>query len=167
MILELWHSVSWNLKVLEIKHCRERSVDLGVQLIQVHHFTDEEAKACGGVGGWESCPGSQEPRHLRLFLKPKTPPYLLFPHLYSLEISTPKVLDWSIFGAPVSFLFLYLPSLLAQGEVWPNFHCVHGSTASSCFMRTWGSKGGPGRPSWWVQWPRRTGFNRAELPRLW
>lgn len=112
MDLELWHSVSWNLRVLEIEHCRKRSIDLGVQLIEVHHFTDEETKAFGDFGG--SCPGSQEPRHLCLFLnspsKTKTHLYLLFLHLYPLEIPTLKSsidLYLVLQSAPSSYVFLY------------------------------------------------------------
>lgn len=144
-------------------------MDLGVYLIQIHHFTGEEAKACGGVG--ESCPGSQELRHLCPFLnspsKLRTYFYLLFHICILLKSPPPKIFDWSILSAPISPIFLCLPSLPAQGEIWPSLHCVHGSPASSYFMWTWSSEGGPGRPSRWFQWPWRIGFNRAELPRLW
>ena len=75
-------------------------------LIQVHHFTDAETKACSSNGG--SRPGSQKPRLLCLFIsslsKPRTQFYLLFP--CSLKSPSPKILDWLSLGATLSLLLL-------------------------------------------------------------
>lgn len=169
MDLELWYSVSWNLRVPEIEHCRERSIDLGVQFIQVHHFTDEETKACGGTG-WGGLAQDHRTQGICTFCSivyAQDSPLSVIPTSVPSWNFHPKVLDWSILGPPLSSLHLCLPSLPAQGEVWSSLHCVHGSPASSCFMWTWGSERGPGRPGRWVQWPWRTGFDRAKLPRSW